>query len=246
MKITVVIPCYNSMSYLDQCITSVLNQDYEDYEVWACDNESDDGTYEYLLDLEKKHESLKVFQLPNIHPNGYQEAVKYVIENTESDYVTFVASDDFIESNYITNCMKVISHNPEKIKCIQSGFKGVTNGQIVNQQIHFYKNIKEFKQQCMVRSPVNTPTVIYHRSLFPLLLERKAHVAAAHPEIGAGDYDMYCCLADNGIFIYPVPQSLGYYYRWHEDQCTWIVQKQRGDVDYDKIIQDFWKNKWNL
>jgi|TARA_Y100000310_G_C20585890_1_gene765384 glycosyltransferase involved in cell wall biosynthesis len=246
MKITVVVPCYNSMKYLEQCITSVLEQDYEDYDVWAYDNESTDGTYEYLLELEKKHPKLTVFQVPNIYPNGYGEAQEHVIENLASDYVTFVGSDDFIEPNYISNCMKILLHDPEKIKCIQSAINGVQNGRIINYQVHSYKNLDEFKEQCLNKSPVNTPTVVWHKSLVRLLRTHEAHDAAELSCIGGGDYDTYCYMADQGIFIYPVPVHMGYYYRWHQDQATWKVHKSKKDVDYDKIIQEYWKKKWTL
>jgi len=160
MKVTIVVPCYNSGKYLAQCMASVLNQDYPNYEVLACDNESTDGTYEYLLQLEKENENLTVVQLPNIYPNGYGEAQEYVIENTTSDYITFVASDDYIDTKYISNCMRIFAHNPDKIKCIQSGFYGVHGIRVTNYQQHSYKNIEEFKELCLVRSPVNTPTVV--------------------------------------------------------------------------------------
>ena len=246
MKITIVVPCYNSMKYLEECLSSVLNQDYEDYNVWAFDNESTDGTYEYLLELEEKHEKLKAFQLPNIYPNGYGEAQEYLIENIESDYVTFVGSDDFIDPSYITNCMKIIAHDPDKIKCLQSGIRGISGTETVNHQTHSYKNLKEFKELCLVKSPVNTPTVIWHKSLIRFLRTHEAHKAAGHACIGGGDYDTYCYLADRGIFIYPAPRYLGYNYRWHEGQCTWKVHEHKGHIDYDKIIQEYWKNKWSL
>ena len=63
-------------------------------------------------------------------------------------------------------------------------------------------------------------------------------------EGGAGDYDTFCNFADNGVFIYPVTACLGYYYRWHPDQCTWRVHEKKKTVNYDKIIQEYWKNKW--
>ena len=244
MKVTIVVPCYNSMKYLEQCILSVLNQDYEDYVVWAFDNESVDGTYEFLLDLEKKYEKLKAFQLPNIYPNGYGEAVEYVIKNIESDYVTFIGSDDFIESDYITNCMKIIAHDPDKIKCLQSTIRGISNDQVINYQSHSYKSLKEFKDQCLVKSPVNTPSLIWHRSVLHSLRIHEAHQAAGLISAGCGDYDAYCYLADKGTFIYPVPSFLGYNYRWHDGQCTWKVHENKKDINYDKIIQEYWSTKW--
>jgi len=246
MKITVAVPCYNSMKYLEECIDSVLNQDYDDYDIWAYDNESTDGTYEYLLELEKKHSKLTVFQLPNIYPNGYGEAQEHARDNLKSDYITFVASDDIIDSSYISQCMRIFSHDPENIKCIQSGIIGIQNGAEVMRQIHSYKDLHDFKQQCLSLSPVNTPTVVWHRSLLRFIRVHEAHDAAGINCIGAGDYDTYCHMADQGIFIYPVPIVLGYHYRWHEDQATWRVHKSRENVDYDEIIREYWKKKWTL
>jgi len=246
MKITVVVPCYNSMKYLKECISSVLSQDYDNYDIWAYDNESTDGTYEYLLELEKEHSKLKVFQLPNIYPNGYGEAQEHVAENLKSDYVTFVGSDDIIDSSYVSKCIKIISHDPENIKCIQSGIIGIQNGVEVMRQAHSYKDLQEFKRKCIHQSPINTPTVVWHKSLLRYIRVHEAHDNAKITCIGAGDYDTYCHMADQGIFIYPVPAYLGYRYRWHDDQATWKVHKNKKDVDYDKIIQKYWKKKWTL
>tara|TARA_Y100000296_G_C5091064_1_gene214865 strand:- start:22 stop:762 length:741 start_codon:yes stop_codon:yes gene_type:complete len=246
MKITVVVPCYNSMKYLEQCITSVLNQDYEGCDIWACDNESTDGTYEYLLDLEKNNENLKVFQFPNVFKNGYREAMEYVFENSDNDYITFIASDDYVAPDYISKYMKIISYDPDNIKCIQSGIIGVQADKQINKQIHFYRNIEEFKQLCLQRSPVNTPSVIFHKSLWPVFQHRPALFDSNLPIGGPEDYDQYCNLADNKIFIYPVNACLGYFYRWHEDQSTWKVHASPLLKGYEKIIQEYWKKKWTL
>ena len=66
------------------------------------------------------------------------------------------------------------------------------------------------------------------------------------PELysGAADYDLYCSLADNGIFIYPANKWLGYYYRWHPQQATWEMHKD--SVNYDKLIQEYWSKKWQI
>ncbi len=242
---TIVIPVYNSMAYIEECLKSALNQDYLDYEILAYDNESTDGSYEWLIEQESQHEILHVKQLPNIHPNSYREAFDKSFQEAQGGYLTFLSSDDFFAPDYISNCMKIIAHAPDQIKCLQSGIVGVNGGQIVDSQIHFYKNMSEFKAQCMTRSPVNTPTVVYRVDLYPLIQEaREAHEHYGLLDCGAGDYDMWCGLLERNIFIYPVNICLGYYYRWHEGQCTWKVHAQKQEMDYDKMIQDYWKNKW--
>ena len=252
MKLSLVIPTYNSMEYVQQCIDSALNQDYDNYDIHVYDNGSTDGTLEYLQSLLEKQETITLHQVPNIYKNSYREAVDHCFQNLETDYITFLSADDYLDPSYVSKCMKIFSHDSEKIKCIQSGIINVQDGRVVGKQIHFYKNLTEFKDQAMQRSPVNTPTVVYHKSLYSLMqwtpYGGEAHKANNLTEAGAGDYDMFCGFANENIFIYPVDACLGYYYRWHKDQCTWdvIKQKQEGVVDFEKVIQGYWREKWKM
>jgi glycosyltransferase involved in cell wall biosynthesis len=241
MKVAVVIPCYNSMEFVDECLDSVLNQDYDNLQIYVYDNESQDGTVEHVRKRSFENDKISVVSVKNLYPNSYREAFEHAFENVDADYLTFIASDDYIAPNYISNCVNIISKNPNKILCIQSPIVGVQGGIETNMQKHTYKSMSEFKNLCLQKSPVNTPTVIYHKSLYKYL-KMSAHIENNIICSGAEDYDMYCCLADNGVFIYPVPAHLGYYYRWHKNQCTWSVHKDPNN--YDKIIQNYWKNKW--
>ena len=172
--------------------------------------------------------------------------MEYVFENSENDYITFIASDDYVAPDYISKCMKIISYDPKNIKCIQSGIIGVKDNVQVSNQLYFYKNIDEFKQLCLQRSPVNTPTVVLHKSLWPIFQHGPALTDGGLPLGGPEDYDQYCNLADNKIFIYPVNTYLGYFYRWHQDQATWKVHNDPLLKSYEKIIQEYWKKKWTL
>lgn len=252
MKLSLVIPTYNSMKYVEQCVESALNQDYDNYDIHIYDNGSTDGSLEYVTNQASEHNRITLHQVPNIYKNSYREAVDHCFENLETDYITFLSSDDYLEPSYVSNCMKIMSHNPEKIKCIQSGITNIKNGVYSGEQIHFYKNLDDFKTQAMHRSPVNTPTVVYHKSLYSLMqwtpYGGEAHKANNLEEAGAGDYDMFCGFAHEGVFIFPVNTCLGYCYRWHQEQCTWdvIKQKQEGSVNFEKVIQDYWRKKWQM
>lgn len=241
MKVAIIIPCYNSMEFIDQCLDSALNQNYDDLEIYVYDNESQDGTLEHLKKRRRENNKINVISVENLYSNSYREAFEHAFENINADYLTFVASDDFIAPNYISNCVKIISKDPSKIYCLQSPLVGIQNNIEVNTQKHSYGSLGEFKKLCLKKSPVNTPTVVYHKDIYKYL-KMDAHIKNHITCSGAEDYDMFCCLADNNIFIYPVPVHLGYYYRWHENQCTWKVHKDPNN--YDKIIQNYWKNKW--
>ena len=236
MKLTVVIPTYNSMSYVDQCLDSVLEQTYEDMEVIVYDNESSDGTYEHLL--EREDERFKVISIPNVEPNGYREAMDHVFENSKSEYVTFISSDDYIDKDYVKRTMDAIEAADGLVHCVQSGMIWVnTSGQAINQTVHNYNSLTELKTLLLQHCPVHNPTVFYHKSIWPILSEcREAHFSNNLQDIGVGDYDMWCGLADRGIPVTPINAQLGYFYRWHEEQATWKVQKN--PIKYDQIIRD--------
>jgi len=241
-KVTIIIPCYNSEKWIEQCLRSALDQTYKNLEVIFVDNESTDNSVEIAQKLSKEYASLILSSAENLYANCWDEARSEGFRLMTGDYVLVMGSDDYLHEQFIENCMNVINKAPDKIKALQSPVKGVKadTGIIVNTIGHSYRSVAEFKRMVMERCPVNTPTVIYSTQLY------RDGLLKTTPEIygGAADYDLYCSLADNGVMIYPVPVWLGFYYRWHEDQATWKVHKE--GTNYDKMIRDYWREKWDL
>ena len=250
MKITILLPCLNSIKYLEDAVRSALAQDYDNYDIHAYDNGSTDGSLQYLRQIASENDNFILHEVPNIYKNSFREAVDHCFQEVDTDYITFLCADDYIDKSYLSNCMKIVAHDPDKIKCIQSPITGVLDGVKQPSTKHYYKSISEFKHMCMQRSPVSSPSVVYSKDLYPLMNWSPhggpAHREAELQEAGAGDYDTFCNFADNGIFIYPVTKFLGYYYRWHTEQCTWKVIEEKKKINYDEVIQRYWKNKWQL
>ena len=243
-KVSIIIPCYNSEKWIETCVKSALNQSYPNVEVIFVDNESEDKSVEVV---EKIKEDCKDFgrtlimsSAKNIYPFCWDEPRSEGFKLATGDYFLTMGSDDYIHTDFVSNCMQYIMHDPEKVLAFQSPIRGVQSdtGLNVGDIGHKYTSLQEFKTFCLTRCPVPTPTVIFNRKLYDEgLLETRPEQYS-----GAADYDLYCSLADNGVFIYPAPMWVGYYYRWHEDQATWNMHKQ--ETNYDKKIQEFWAEKW--
>ncbi|WP_405198356.1 glycosyltransferase family 2 protein [Christiangramia sp. LLG6405-1] len=91
-KIGVVILTYNRISLLKICVSKVLNQTYSDTEILIVDNNSEDGTKDYLKSLEGID---KLYLSENLGPaGGFYEGIKHFAENTNVDYV-WLMDDDF-------------------------------------------------------------------------------------------------------------------------------------------------------
>jgi len=242
MKVSIIIPCYNAEKWIEKCVLSALNQSYEDKEVIVVDNESADQSLEIVNKLKEKYDNLIVSSAKNIYPNCWDEARSRGYELASGEYFFTLASDDYIEPFYVKNCMKYLLRAPELVKVLQSPIRGINalGGPIAGDISHVYNSLKEFKDMCLERCPANSPTVVYKRELYD------QGMLTTNPEKygGAADYDLYCRLADEGVFIFPVNSWLGYCYRWHEEQATWNVHKE--ERNYDREIQEYWKKRWQM
>jgi len=239
-KVSIIIPCYNSEKWIEQALTSALRQSWKNLEVIFVDNESTDSSVAIAEKIKLDYPQLIMSAAKNIYPNCWDEARQEGFSLMSGDYVLVMGSDDYLHHEFIENCLRVISFDPEKILALQSPIRGVRGDDhiVVNEMAHKYKSLNEFKAQCLTKCPVNTPTVIYNTKLYyDGLLETKPDQYG-----GAADYDLYCKLAQERVMIYPVPHWMGFFYRWHPEQATWKVQKE--EKNYDKMIQNYWREKW--
>lgn len=92
-RVSVIIPVYNTASYLQKCLDSVLKQALGDIEVICVENGSTDDSLDVLREYEKKDHRLKVV----VHPEGrLGDARNAGVERATGTYIGFVDSDDFI------------------------------------------------------------------------------------------------------------------------------------------------------
>jgi glycosyltransferase involved in cell wall biosynthesis len=100
LKVSVIIPIYNAMEYLPISLEKVLNQTYHNIEILLVDNNSKDGSYDYIKTLEKNDCRVKALIATMQGPNY---ARKVGFEASTGDYVLFCDSDDFVEQDAIEN-----------------------------------------------------------------------------------------------------------------------------------------------
>jgi len=238
-KVTIIIPCYNSEKWIEECIMSALNQTYDNKEVIFVDNESSDSSLEIAKRIQETHKELVVETAENIYKHSYQEPIEKGLSISTGEYATILGSDDFIDEDYIKNIAEILSKS-DKISVLQSPVRGVKGVEktFVGEISHSYKNLQQFKEQLFIRCPVTTPTIVFKKSLYDSGIVRWK----SEEYLGACDYELYFNLTDNNVFIYPFPKWIGYYYRWHEDQCTWGMHKEK--TNFDQKIKDYWRNKW--
>lgn len=110
--ITVIIPVYNGEKYIDKCINSVLNQQYQNIELILINDGSDDGSKEILDNWSKKNEKIKVIHQEN---SGVSVARNKGIEVANGSFVTFVDVDDYIANDFISYYYNLIKEHDAEI-----------------------------------------------------------------------------------------------------------------------------------
>ena len=98
LKLSFIVPLYNSAKWLEKCLYSILNQDIpEDQMEVVCVNDgSPDNSADMAREIGKKHPSIIVIDQPNQGPSGARNTG---IKAATGKYLAFVDPDDFVESD---------------------------------------------------------------------------------------------------------------------------------------------------
>lgn len=131
MKISVIIPVYNASKYLHRCLDSVLNQTYDDWEVIAINDGSEDNSYSILLEYSQVDSRFKVFSHSN-HGPGYTR--NKALEHATGKYIVYIDSDDYIENYYFEELAKCIKKEKSDVVFIDI-IQEKPCGKLIRQQI---------------------------------------------------------------------------------------------------------------
>jgi len=97
-KISVIIPVYNTEKYLRECLDSVLNQIFQDFEIICINDGSTDNSLQILNEYAKKDERIKVISQKN---KGAGAARNQGLKIAKGEYLAFLDGDDFFEKEFL-------------------------------------------------------------------------------------------------------------------------------------------------
>ena len=110
VKISVVVATFNVEKYIAQCINSILDQSYKDFELLLVDDGSTDRSSTICDEYAEKDDRVKVIHKEN---GGVSSARNTGISHSKGDYIYFVDGDDFIHKNTLESFINVTNGNPE-------------------------------------------------------------------------------------------------------------------------------------
>ena len=238
MLISVVIPVYNTSSYLARCIDSIFEQDLKDVELIFIDDCSTDNSFEVLNQCLKGRVSENLTIVKNPKNLGSGETRNKGISLAKGDYVIFVDSDDYVTSDYFLVLKNAIESRPDIV---------------VFDMTEIWSNKTVLKHVDLPDSPLESVELLLlnkmHNSLCNKMFKRSMflkHDIRITKGLSMFE-DKSICFK---LFYYAksqlyIDKSLYFYDRSRENSLTKVFKESniQASVIVAKVIDDFFKDK---
>lgn len=151
LRFSIVVPIYNVEKFLDQCITSVLSQNYDNYELILVDDGATDDSGKICDTYALKNDHIRVIHKAN---GGLVSARRAGVMVAKGEYVGYVDGDDWVADNWLAEVDKVIMEShPDIVE--YNAFKSTDGKNIEMKTSHFRgffdeKEVKEKIIPCML------------------------------------------------------------------------------------------------
>jgi len=152
--VSIIVTNYNYAQYLEQCLRSIADQSYSNYECVIVDDASDDNSSEVAQAFISKATRPEQFTFVRHEENRGQMAAFFTgLENSSGPFVSFVDSDDILFSDFVEshvqahlnlNCAGAITSSEE---VVIDGTGALISGCVENQSLLFVQNAKELNDK---------------------------------------------------------------------------------------------------
>lgn len=109
-SVGVMIPVYNMGEYLERCVRSVLDNGNVVGQIVIVDDGSTDGSAETCDEIAKTDDRLKVVHIDH---SGLVAARNASLDHFDTEYISFVDADDWIDKDFFANAVSVLRENKD-------------------------------------------------------------------------------------------------------------------------------------
>jgi glycosyltransferase involved in cell wall biosynthesis len=146
-KVSIIVPVYNSAKHLDKCINSILNQSYSNFEFLLINDGSKDNSGNICDKYALIDERIKVYHKTN---GGVSSARNFGITEAKGEYMCFVDSDDYVNSDWLLKYIEGAELNNADIV-----FQGIIIESESNNRIILTNSIDSFFEKKEINQGIN-------------------------------------------------------------------------------------------
>lgn len=209
MLLSVLLPINKDHGFFEDCIKSILNQKFNDFELLIIANNCSDELWMKILELSVNEDKIKPFRL---ELGGLTFALNYGLNIASGKYIARIDADDLCLPNRFITQIEYLEKKPSTI-VLGSQFTQIDqNNNIIQQKSNLPITTQEIRKYSYKNCPIAHPSVIFRK---------KEIIAIGGYKFGfyGEDYELWLRCLDNDYQIENLDISL-IYYRIHENQET--------------------------
>ena len=206
--ISVVVPCYNQAQYLDECLQSVLNQTYQDWECIIVNDGSPDHTEEIAKKWVEKDARFRYLFKEN---GGLSSARNAGIEIAKGEWILPLDADDKIGVRYLELAEKEFEKDYTVIYC---------EAELFGNEIGKW-HLPEFSLENLAKKNCIFCSAFYKKEDW-----KKVNGYDINMIYGLEDYEFWISLLKNKNTVKKLPQTL-FYYRVKENSMLTNLKSER-------------------
>jgi GT2 family glycosyltransferase len=205
--VSICIPVYNGIKFIDETIRSVQSQTMSDFELLVQDNRSTDGTWEFLEELRTREPRLQTERnSENVGMSGNWNAV---IERAQGNYVLLLSADDLLAPTFLAECIEAFEKQNCKVVStnLRLLFEDSSRARRLQLKEGLYRN---HTATVLLKNPFSINFTLFERE-FLNSMRRFGKVFGPYLTC---DYGLHLRVAMSGQGVYFISRMLGTY-RFH-------------------------------
>lgn len=158
--VSVLIPIYNGIPYLEEALNSIFSQTYSNFEIILADDGSSDNSKKICAEYDAKHTNVTYIDFPN--NRGMDRALNAGIKVAKGKYIARLNQDDLMLPDRLKKQVDFLESHPEHVivGAKMAVFKGA--GEVYG-FMEYPLHDDELRNKWLLVSPFGDPTVMYLR-----------------------------------------------------------------------------------
>lgn len=109
IKYSIILPVRNGGNYVKECVTSILNQTVSDFELSILDNNSTDGTLDWIQSINDS----RITIYPSKEPLSIEQNWGRIKDIPKNEFMTMIGHDDILHVDYLATMDELIRNYPD-------------------------------------------------------------------------------------------------------------------------------------